>query len=79
MFHFVDEKFTREKIKKESEVRTINKIEEIKRLFYKEHLKGTEIAKQIGVNKSYVTKIIQKDERYINEKDKQTNKNTNHL
>lgn len=47
----------------------INKIEEITRLFYEEHLKGTEIAKQIGVNKSYVTKIIQKDERYINEKE----------
>ena len=50
-------------------MRAINKIEEITRLFYEEHLKGTEIAKQIGVNKSYVTKIIQKDERYINEKE----------
>ena len=50
-------------------MRAINKIEEITRLFYEEHLKGTEIAEQIGVNKSYVTKIIQKDERYINEKE----------
>ena len=50
-------------------MRAINKIEEITRLFYEEHLKGTEIAKRIGVNKSYVTKIIQKDERYINEKE----------
>ena len=50
-------------------MRAINKIEEITRLFYEEHLKGTEIAKRIGVNKSYVTKIIQKDERYINDKE----------
>lgn len=50
-------------------MRAINKIEEITKLFYEEHLKGTEIAKQIGVNKSYVTKIIQKDERYIKEKE----------
>ena len=50
-------------------MRAINKIEEIAKLFYEEHLKGIEIAKQIGVNKSYVTKIIQKDERYIKEKE----------
>ena len=50
-------------------MRAINKIEEITKLFYEEHLKGIEIAKQIGVNKSYVTKIIQKDERYIKEKE----------
>ncbi len=50
-------------------MRAINKIEEITKLFYEEHLKGTEIAKQIDVNKSYVTKIIQKDERYIKEKE----------
>lgn len=48
---------------------TINKITEITRLFYEEHLRPTDIAKQIGVGKSYVTKIIQKDERYIEEKE----------
>ena len=48
---------------------TINRIIEIKRLFYDEHLKPTDIAKQIGVGKSYVTKIIQKDERYVKEKE----------
>ena len=48
---------------------TINKVTEITRLFYDEHLKPTDIAKQIGVGKSYVTKIIQKDERYIEEKE----------
>ena len=43
------------------EVIEIDKISEITRLFYDEHL--------IGVSKSYVTKIIQKDERYIKEKE----------
>ncbi len=52
---------------------TINKITEITRLFYDEHLRPTEIAKQIGVGKSYVTKIIQKDERYIEEKEYRAN------
>ncbi|HCF34826.1 MAG TPA: hypothetical protein OIM61_06445 [Clostridiaceae bacterium] len=47
----------------------IDKISEITRLFYDEHLRPTDIAKQIGVSKSYVTKIIQKDERYIKEKE----------
>lgn len=47
----------------------IDKIAEIIRLFYEEHLRGADIAKQIGVGKSYITKIIQKDERYIEEKE----------
>lgn len=51
------------------EVTKIDKVAEITRLFYNEHLRPTDIAKQIGVGKSYVTKIIQKDERYINEKE----------
>lgn len=48
---------------------TIDKVTEITKLFYEEHLRPTDIAKQIGVGKSYITKIIQKDKRYINEKD----------
>lgn len=48
---------------------TIDKISEITRLFYDEHLRPTDIAEQIGVGKSYVTKIIQKDTRYIEEKE----------
>ena len=48
---------------------TIDKITEITRLFYDKHLRPTDIAKQIGVGKSYITKIIQKDERYIEEKE----------
>ena len=51
------------------EVIEIDKVTEITRLFYNEHLRPTDIAKQIGVSKSYVTKIIQKDERYIEEKE----------
>ncbi len=51
------------------EVITISKITEITKLFYDEHLRPTDIAEQIGVGKSYVTKIIQKDERYIEEKE----------
>ena len=47
----------------------MDKRTEITRLFYEEHLRPTDIAKQIGVGKSYVTKIIQKDERYIEEKE----------
>ena len=51
------------------EVITISKITEITKLFYDEHLRPTDIAEQIGVGKSYVTKIIQKDEKYIEEKE----------
>ena len=51
------------------EVIEIDKVTEITRLFYEEHLRPTDIAKQIGVGKSYITKIIQKDERYIKEKE----------
>ena len=55
------------------EVIEIDKVTEITRLFYEEHLRPTDIAKQIGVSKSYVTKIIQKDERYIEEKEYRAN------
>ena len=55
------------------EVIEIDKISEITRLFYDEHLRPTDIAKQIGVSKSYVTKIIQKDEKYIKEKEYRSN------
>ncbi len=51
------------------EVIKIDKVIEISRLFYEEHLRPTDIAKQIDVGKSYITKIIQKDERYIEEKE----------
>ena len=37
--------------------------------FYDEHRKPSVIAKELGVNPSYVTKIIQKDSRYIEEKE----------
>lgn len=41
--------------------------------FYNEHLKPSVIAKELGVNPSYVTKIIQKDSRYIEEKEYRAN------
>ena len=38
-------------------------------LFYEKHKKPTDIAKEVNVAKSYVTKVIQKDERDIQEKE----------
>ena len=46
----------------------INKKDEITRLFYDEHKRPTDIAEQVGVKSSYVTRIIQKDKRYVEEK-----------
>lgn len=38
-------------------------------LFYERHKRTTDIAKELKVVNSYVTKIIQKDDRYIQEKE----------
>ena len=38
-------------------------------LFYEEHKRPTDIAKELKVSKPYITKVIQKDERYIKEKE----------
>ena len=38
-------------------------------LFYEKHLRPSDIAKQLKVAKSYITKVIQKDSRYIEEKE----------
>lgn len=46
----------------------INKKDEITRLFYDEHKRPTDITEQVGVKSSYVTRIIQKDKRYVEEK-----------
>ena len=43
--------------------------EEIVELFFEKHLKPTEIAKKLKIGMSYITKIIQKDSRYIREKE----------
>ena len=40
--------------------------------YYNEHEKPSIIAKEIGVNPSYITKIIKKDIRYIPEKEYRT-------
>ena len=38
-------------------------------LFYENHERQTDIAKQLNVGKSYITKIIQADDRYTKEKE----------
>ena len=38
-------------------------------LFYEKHLRPIDVAKKVKVVKSYVTKTIQKDSRYIKEKE----------
>ena len=45
---------------------TKNKIIE---LFYNQHLRPTDISKKINIKMSYITRIIQKDSRYISEKE----------
>lgn len=41
--------------------------------YYNEHDKPTNIAKQLNVNPSYITKIIKNDTRYIQEKEYRAN------
>ena len=43
--------------------------ENIITLFYIEHLKVKEIAEKINISSAYVTKIIKKDTRYMQEKE----------
>ena len=44
-------------------------IQEIITKFYDLHEKPSIIAKELNINPSYVTKVIQKDDRYITEKE----------
>ena len=44
-------------------------------LFYEKHLRPSDKAKQLKVAKSYITKVIQKDSRYIEEKESRKAKN----
>ena len=50
-------------------------------LFYEKHLRPSDIAEQLKVAKSYITKVIQKDFRYIEEKEsrKAENKEKNKI
>ena len=62
------------KIKRKSDSKeTKDKIIE---LFYNEHLRPTDISNKLNVKMPYITRIIQTDSRYINEKEarKQENK-----
>lgn len=43
-------------------------------LFFIKRLKPVEIAKKLKVGMPYITKIIQKDERYIEEKESRENR-----
>ncbi len=45
-----------------------NKTKTIIELFYINHLKVKEIAEKLEVSSAYITKVIKKDERYIEEK-----------
>ena len=49
--------------------------DKIVELFYEMHLRPTDIAQELNVVKSYVTKIIQNDVRYVNEKELRKNNN----
>ena len=55
------------------EVIRIDKNQKIIILFYEEHKRPTDIAKELKVSKPYITKVIQKDERYIKEKEYRSN------
>ena len=50
-------------------------------LFYEKHLRPSDVAEQLKVAKSYITKVIQKDSRYIEEKEsrKAENKEKNKI
>lgn len=52
----------------------MGKNEGIIRLFYEEHKRPTDIAEELEVSKSYITKVIKKDERYDEEKEYRKNK-----
>lgn len=55
------------------EVIRIDKNQKIIMLFYEEHKRPTDIAKELKVSKPYITKVIKKDERYIKEKEYRKN------
>ena len=44
-------------------------------LFYEKHLRPSDIANELKVAKSYITKVIQKDSKYIEEKESRKAKN----
>ena len=49
--------------------------DKIIKLFYEQHSRPVDIASKLEVAKSYVTKVIQKDSRYIEEKESRRAKN----
>ena len=51
------------------------RIDKIIYLRFKQHMRPSDVAKEVGVEKSYVTKIIKKDKRYFKERAKQMSAN----
>ena len=49
--------------------------EKIIELFFIKHLRPVDISKKLNVGMSYITKIIQKDSRYIGEKESRKSEN----
>lgn len=49
--------------------------EKIIDLFYNEHLKSVDIALELNVSNAYVSKIIKKDSRYLEEKNQRKQQN----
>lgn len=47
----------------------MKKSKEIINYFFQKHLSTKDIAKRLDVSPSYITKIVQKDARYLNEKE----------
>lgn len=52
-----------------------SKKEQIIQMYFIENLKPVEISKKLNISKSAVTQILQKDERYENEKSKRKQEN----
>lgn len=52
-----------------------SKKEQIIRMYFIENLKPVEISKKLNISKSAVTQVLQKDERYENEKSKRKQEN----
>lgn len=52
-----------------------SKKEQIIQMYFIDNLKPVEISKKLNISKSAVTQVLQKDERYENEKSKRKQKN----
>ena len=60
--------YLRNKLKRKEEL-TLNKKEQILKMYYQESLKQQDIAKHLSVSQSYVSQVIKSDERYNTHKE----------